>query len=249
MNANKMLDTIREVHTPEGVALQLLAAGPFPRALAWGIDAGIRFAMLTATAIVPSILGELGNGLWLIVAFVLMWFYPVVFEAMWNGQTLGKRVLGLRVVAANGAPVGWMAAFARNLLRVVDMLPIGYAAGVVTGLIDPWGRRLGDVVAGTLVVHVPRAPRSAKIAAAPPYPPAMPLRQNEQLAVIAFAERARTLTPARQQELADLAQPVTGQHGPAGVQALFGLANWLLGAVPASAPSALEVGPPQRQQA
>jgi len=70
-------------------------------------------------------------------------------------ETVGQlgRSMGLRVIAANGAPVGWLAAFTRNLLRVVDMLPLAYAAGLVSSLVDPWGRRLGDMVAGTLVVH------------------------------------------------------------------------------------------------
>jgi len=236
MNAGNRLDTIREVHTPEGVALQLLAAGPFPRALAWTIDAGVRFALLLACAIPLNLLDGLGNGLWLVVMFVLTWFYPVLFEALWSGQTLGKRVLGIRVVAANGAPVGWMAAFARNLLRVVDMLPVGYAAGIVTSLTDPWGRRLGDLVAGTLVVHVPRAPRRIDNITVPARAPALPLTSAEQVAVIAFAERAHTWPPGRQQELAELATPVTGQRGQAGVEALFGLASWLLGSAPAKPP-------------
>jgi len=229
VNTGTMLDTIREVHTPEGVALRLLVAGPFPRALAWLIDAGVRFAVIWMGAMAPLMLGGLGDGMFLIVLFVLTWFYPVLFEVLWNGQTLGKRALGIRVVAANGAPVGWMAAFARNLLRVVDMLPVGYAVGLVAGLIDPWGRRLGDMIAGTLVVHVPRAPGTIKIAAMPARPPTLPLQPEEQLAVIAFAERAGTLSTGRQQELAQLALPVTQQQGHAGVLALFGVANWLLG--------------------
>jgi len=229
VNTGKRLDTICEVHTPEGVSLRLLAAGPFPRALAWLIDAGVRFALIWAGAMVLSMLGTMGEGMFLIVLFVLTWFYSVIFEVSWNGQTLGKRVLGIRVVAANGAPAGWMAVFTRNLLRVVDMLPFGYAAGLVTGLIDPWGRRLGDLVAGTLVVHVARAQSPVSIAALPAHPPALPLEPEEQLAVIAFAERAATLTAERQQELADLAQPITEQRGQAGVQRLLGVANWLLG--------------------
>jgi len=242
VKADTKLDAIREVHTPEGVALRLLAAGPFPRALAWVIDAGVRFALIWAGAMALSMLGELGDGMFLIVLFVLTWFYPVIFEVMWNGQTPGKRALGIRVVATNGAPTGWMAAFARNLLRVVDMLPVGYATGLVTGLIDPWGRRLGDLVAGTLVVHVARAPGPLKTAAVPAHRPALPLLPEEQLAVIAFAERAGTLTAERQRELAELALPVTKQPGQAGVHALLGIANWLVGAVPVSPTPAAETG-------
>jgi len=225
-----LLDTVREVHTPEGVALRLLAAGPFPRALAWLIDLAIRSVLVLATALVFGLLGQFGNGLFLIVTFALAWAYPVVFETLWNGQTPGKRALGIRVVAENGAPVGWVQAFARNLLRVVDVLPFGYAAGLVSSLCDRWGRRLGDLVAGTQVVHVPRAPPIAAIAEVPARPPTLPLTADEQAAIIAFAERARALAPQRQQELAALARPVTAAAGDDdALRALFGVGNWLLG--------------------
>jgi len=224
------LDTVREVLTPEGVALRLLAAGPFPRALAWLIDACVRVSVLAIFGgIAFDLLGQVGTALMLIVVFALTWLYPVVFEVLWNGQTLGKRVLGIRVVAANGAPVGWMGAFVRNLLRAVDMLPIGYAAGLVAGLFDPWGRRLGDLVAGTLVVHVLPVPQAGATPEAVARPPLVALDADEQSALIAFAERARALTPERCRELAGLAHPLTGETGEGGVQALFGIANWLLG--------------------
>jgi len=225
------LDTVHEVLTPEGVALRLQVAGPFPRALAWLIDGCVRLSVLAVFGgIAFDVLGQVGMALVLVVVFVLMWLYPVVFEVLWNGQTLGKRALGIRVVAANGAPVGWMGAFVRNLLRAVDMLPAGYAAGLVAGLFDPWGRRLGDLVAGTLVVHVVQVPPAGVIEPAPARPPALVLEADEQRAVIAFAERAYALPPGRRQELAELARPLTGQGGgDAGVHALFGTANWLLG--------------------
>src|SRR3546814_4544908 len=77
-----------------------------------------------------------------VVAFLLLWAYPVVFEAMFNGQTPGKRAMELRVVSADGAPVGWLASIVRNLLRAVDALPVGYGFGLVASLADPHGRRL-----------------------------------------------------------------------------------------------------------
>lgn len=227
-----MLDTFREVYTPEGVALRLPAAGPAPRALAWLIDLAIRMGILMAASAVLGAFGESGVGLYLIAVFVLLWGYPVVCEAMFDGQTPGKRVMELRVVAADGAPIGWMASFVRNLLRTVDALPVGYAAGLITSLGDPWGRRLGDMVAGTVVVHAPRTMRHAAPApggVAHSHAPATPLRPEEQVAVIAFAERAAQLTQERQQELADIAAPITGSGGALGVLRLNGIANWLLG--------------------
>jgi uncharacterized RDD family membrane protein YckC len=224
-----MLDTFREVHTPEGVALRLPAAGPVPRALAWLIDLGIRIGVLSVSSALLGILGKAGIGLYMILVFVMLWLYPVVFEAVFDGQTPGKRAMELRVVSADGAPVGWLASFIRNLLRTVDALPVGYGFGLVASLSDPFGRRLGDMVAGTLVVHAPRL-------RTPPAPPVVgvqaplhPLRPEEQVAVIAFAERAAQLTPERQEELADIAEPATGARGETGVMRLLGISNWLLG--------------------
>jgi uncharacterized RDD family membrane protein YckC len=223
-----MLDTYREVITPEGVPLQLPAAGPVPRALAWLIDLTVRFGVLALMSPFLALLGGLGQGLYLGLMFLMFWAYPIVLE-VWLGQTLGKKAMGLRVVARDGAPLGWMAAIVRNLLRTVDMLPFGYALGLICCLYDPYGRRLGDLVAGTLVVHLP--PRTAAVPAridavlAPP----VPLQPGEQMAVIAFAERAPALSSARQQELGDIASPLSEARGQTGVLRLYAMANWLLG--------------------
>lgn len=227
--ASPILDTYREVVTPEGVALHLPAAGPVPRALAWAIDLSIRIAVMMVGGLVLALLGRAGSGAYAVLLFVVFWFYPILFEALDRGRTPGKRALGLRVVAANGAPVGWMAAFTRNLLRVVDMLPFGYAAGLATSLADPWGRRLGDMVAGTLVVHAarPHEPRAAPANTA--LAPSVPLLPHEQAALVGFGERAPQLTQARQIELADLAEPLVQTRGPLAVTRLYGIANWLLG--------------------
>ena len=223
-----MLDTYREVITPEGVALRLPAAGPVPRALAWAIDFAIRGVVVSIAGFVLALAGQVGTGVMSVLLFVVFWFYPVLFEALWDGRTPGKRALGLRVVAGNGAPIGWLASFARNLLRTVDMLPFGYAAGLVASLSDPYSRRLGDMVADTVVVHVPR--ESADTAAvASPMPSPVPLLAHEQAAVIAFAERAPGLTPERQVELAELAEPLLDARGPLAVARLYAIAAWLLG--------------------
>jgi len=181
---------------------------------------------------VMGIFGVAGNGPYLIVVFIVFWLYPVLFEVLDRGRTPGKRALGLRVIATNGAPVGWLASFSRNLLRVVDMLPVAYAVGLVTSLADPWGRRLGDMVAGTLVVHAePREPDVGDLQAAQAVPlaPAAPLLPHEQSAIVAFAERAPNLTQERRIELADLAEPLVRAQGPLAVTRLYGIANWLLG--------------------
>lgn len=224
-----MLDTYREVLTPEGVALHLPAAGPVPRALAWLIDLCVRIAVLLALSMLLGALGGLGQGLYLVGMFLVFWAYPIVLEAAWNGQTPGKRALGLRVVAGDGAPVGWLPAVVRNLMRSVDMLPFGYAAGLASCLCDRHGRRLGDLVADTVVVHV--APRRIDpvLPPAAPQAPAQALLADEQAAIVAFGERAPRLSAGRQAELAALLFPLTGSAGGEGVRRLYGMANWLLG--------------------
>jgi uncharacterized RDD family membrane protein YckC len=223
------LDTHHEIVTPEGVSLHLPVAGPVPRALAWLIDLALRLAVLLAASLLLGLLGAAGMGALMVLAFCVFWLYPVLFEALWDGRTPGKRALGLQVVSSDGAPIGWRASFARNLLRTVDMLPFGYATGLVACLCDRAARRLGDMVAGTLVVH--RLPQGdlARVPAVAPMPSPRPLQPAEQAAIVAFAERAPELTPARRDELADLAAPLVDARGAQAAQRLYAIAGWLLG--------------------
>lgn len=223
------LDTHHEIVTPEGVALHLPVAGPVPRALAWLIDFALRAAVLLVASMLLGILGDAGLGAFLVLLFVVFWLYPVVFEAMADGRTPGKRALGLQVVSADGAPIGWRASFTRNLLRTVDMLPFGYAAGLVACLCDPAARRLGDMVAGTLVVHRLARADMASVPAVAPLPSPVPLQPPEQAAVVAFAERAPQLTPARRDELADIAAPLVQARGEQAAWRLYAVAAWLMG--------------------
>jgi uncharacterized RDD family membrane protein YckC len=224
-----MLDTYREVVTPEGVALHLPVAGPVPRAVAWGIDLAIRLGILVLVGTLLALLGAAGQGLYLILTFLIFWAYPILFEVLWDGQTPGKKAMSLRVVNGDGAPVGWLPAITRNLLRTVDMLPFGYAAGLIACLADPHARRLGDMVAGTLVVHNERERDAAAAPVNAVLAPSAGLQPAEQAAVVAFGERAPLLTPARQEELANIVEPLTGSRGQSGVLRLYGMANWLLG--------------------
>jgi hypothetical protein len=139
------------------------------------------------------------------------------------------RALGLKVVAADGAPVGWRASFTRNLLRSVDMLPFGYAVGLVACLADPAARRLGDMVARTLVVHLPDDAEATATPAVAALPPRTPLQPAEQAAIVAFAERAPRLSDARRDELADLAAPLVQARGMQASMRLYAIAAWLLG--------------------
>jgi uncharacterized RDD family membrane protein YckC len=224
-----MLDTLRQVETPEGVALNLRCAGVMPRALAWLIDLLIRLAFAFAVLSVLGLLGGAGVGVALVLLFLVLWAYPIAFEVWRDGKTPGKSSLGLKVVNDNGTPVTWLPSVVRNLMRTVDMLPVLYGFGLASSLLDPASRRLGDHVAGTLVVYDERAPARPPAPDALPQRPSLPLQLDEQRAIIAFAERAPLTTPERQAELAEVLEPVTGARGRDAVAAVLGMANYLLG--------------------
>lgn len=224
-----MLDTLTQVETPEGIALRLRPAGMLPRAAAWALDFAIRLAVLWMLSILLLMLGETGMGLYLIALFAVFWIYPVLFEVLRDGQTIGKKAMGLRVVHANGTPITWIASIVRNLMRVVDMLPLVYGFGFIAGLIDPRGRRLGDMVAGTLVVHVEKPQLHIAAPNVPVVYSPVALSSDEKAAIIAFAERAQQLTAERQRELADILPMLTDANGNTGVQRLLGMANAFLG--------------------
>lgn len=224
-----MLDTYREIETPEGVELHLRAAGPVARALAYSIDLLLRGAVIFVLSIVLSVTGRFGMGMFMIVIFLMEWFYPVLFEVYRNGETPGKRLFGLRVVNDNGTPVGWGPSLVRNLLRAVDFMPSFYAFGLVSMLLNRDFKRLGDLAAGTIVVYQDRAMQKINIPDVPAMAPPLGLNLAEQRAVITFAERSQRLTDVRSEELADLLTPVTGVEGRAGIQRLYQMANWLVG--------------------
>jgi len=220
------------IETPEGVALELRVAGPAVRALAWAIDSSIRTAGSLGALFVLSFLGAAGWGVFLLLTFASEWLYPVLFEVYGRGRTPGKAALGLEVLRDDGMPLGWSESLLRNLLRAADFLPGTYLLGLAVTLCHPQFKRLGDLAAGTLVVH--RDPQRSRVPLLPdarPQPTALPLALDEQRAVIAFAQRVPELTDERARELAALAVPlVSGAADP--LQLLLGHAAWLVGRRP-----------------
>jgi len=89
---------------------------------------------------------------YVLVTFAIFWGYYIVFEMAWNGQTPGKRWIGLRVIKVNGYPISLVDSTIRNLVRVVDFLPAYYGLGVIAMFANAQARRLGDFAAGTVVV-------------------------------------------------------------------------------------------------
>jgi hypothetical protein len=95
-------------------------------------------------------------GIALLLTFAIAWSYFILLEWLGNGQTIGKRMFGLRVIADDGAPAGFIAILVRNLIRVVDFLPGFYGFGLLAIVVSSRSQRLGDLAAGTFVVRAPR---------------------------------------------------------------------------------------------
>lgn len=225
------LDTLRSITTPEGVELNLRLAGPVPRACAWAIDLVVRAAVLAVLFVALSPLGGFGQGVFLIAIFLLEWIYPALCEVQFGGATPGKKAMGLRVVNDDGTPVQMAAAMIRNLLRAADFLPVLYGAGLVSMLVNREFKRLGDLVAQTVVVYREEARPAIVIPAATPSPPALPLSVHEARAILDCAERVPELTPERAEELARIAEPLIGATGTDPRERLLSVANHLVGRV------------------
>ena len=159
------LDATLDMETPEQVLVSYTLAGIGTRGAAAMIDV-IIMSVLSGTlwyaaATVPKLLPALPSGenrSWvtavaMIGNFLIFWGYYVVCEALYDGQTPGKRALGLRVVRTGGGGVDVGASAARNLIRFVDFLPFGYFVGMISVIANQRNQRLGDLVAGTIVVR------------------------------------------------------------------------------------------------
>jgi uncharacterized RDD family membrane protein YckC len=150
---------VRGVVTPEAVVLEFETAGVASRSLAQAVDLFVRFGMLYALALVggafDAAFGSTPAIVVLIVGvFLIVFGYPAILESRWNGQTVGKRTLGLRVLTVEGAPVRFRHAAIRSLMQLVDFFvpPVGVTATCVA-LLNKRNQRLGDVFAGTIVLR------------------------------------------------------------------------------------------------
>ncbi|WP_201714873.1 RDD family protein [Rossellomorea arthrocnemi] len=157
-----------DIRTPEYVSLQFQPAGLGSRAAALLIDQIILgiMNMLIVVILVFATTGdnslfawyrfEINSTLWgiaIIALFVLNWGYFFALEYFWGGKTVGKRLLGIRVMQENGHSITLLSCFIRNLLRIIDMLPVSYFLGMIMIFLHSKHKRLGDIVAGTIVVH------------------------------------------------------------------------------------------------
>lgn len=227
-----ILDTVAASETPEGILLELRPAGLSSRYYAFVVDWIIRIAVLDALVMVAPLFGGIGIAFWIILAFLMEWLYPVVFELGAAAATPGKRIFGLKVVMDNGLPITAAASMTRNLLRVADFLPLAFGFGIVSMLMRSDSKRLGDIAAGTLVVHHRQVDARTAIEERTPVMPSFPLAPEDQAALITLAARAPRLTQARLDELAALAAAVSGNGGESGprvTERVLGVAQWVLG--------------------
>ena len=151
------------IETPEHVPLGFELAGIGSRFAAAVLDAAILFAVLIASMVGLASLGvvtasevieALGVTAGILIVFSLQWGYFFLCEAFFGGRTIGKKALGIRVIGAEGTPITREAAALRNLLRVVDVQPVGTSLiGLGLVALHPRAQRLGDIVAGTVVVR------------------------------------------------------------------------------------------------
>jgi uncharacterized RDD family membrane protein YckC len=201
------------IETPEQTLLEFPLAGIGSRFLAVALDSLLQWAAIWVIAIVfllvavPLSLFSKGAGVWVVavgffMVFTIQFAYFALFEALWNGQTPGKRWTHLRVIKDSGRPISAYDAVLRNLLRIVDALPTLYATGLITMLISRENKRIGDYAAGTVVIHekplqavssiwnVPAAPAQAG-----PLSSSAQITSEELQLVETFLDRRGSLEP------------------------------------------------------
>lgn len=227
------IDTRYRCETPEGIILEVELAGPIARTLAYSIDLCIRFAVLIGLSLALSIFGEAGIGVLLIAAFAAEWFYPVFFELFRHGQTPGKKAFNLRVVQDNLTPVSIGNSLTRNLLRAADFLPMVYAFGFASMLLNKDFKRLGDITAGTLVIH--DAPEHTSkgsvdnVSSVSARAPLFNISFEEQAAITDYADRLNQFSEERQHELASILAKVYEVKPQQTRQEVLATAAWLIG--------------------
>jgi uncharacterized RDD family membrane protein YckC len=155
--SDTLLDGSHTVLTPEYVEFRFTLAGIYSRFLAWLLDAAIVLTCTTAVLIglnlVMAFFPGFASAMSIVIYFLVDWGYAIALETAWSGQTVGKRVMHLRVIQESGVRIGFYHAALRNLARPVDRLPILYLVGGLTALVSRSHQRLGDMLAGTIVVR------------------------------------------------------------------------------------------------
>lgn len=235
------IDCVVRVVTPENIEFEYMLAGPFQRLPAFIIDFVLRTVLFFAAIIFGALIGIPALGtpvasifLGLLAFFLLSWLYGTLMEAHFNGRTVGKILIGLRVISSDGRPINGSQAALRNLLRLSDLMPPlsltlihpdappaniipTFFVGLLTMTLTTRMQRLGDLAAGTMVVwdgrrgkNVNLQPEDARAySLAELIPPTFQISRTLARAIALYMERRRFLSPARRHEIANnLAQPL-----------------------------------------
>jgi len=151
------------IRTPEGIEFSLPLAGPFSRMLALAVDlaviaaAGRLLEQLAAPLVVLGV--DFAGAITIVAYYAMSLIYAALAEWLWRGQTIGKRLFGLRVVDASGLRLEPAQVIVRNLMRFVDLLPAAYLVGGIACVLSRRRQRLGDMAAGTVVIRTARPGR------------------------------------------------------------------------------------------
>jgi len=200
------------IDTPEQITIEFPLAGIGSRFLAIVFDMLVQFLGYIALALIAALLfgGKLARiwrtgwnwsaAIFILVVFCFYWGYYAFFETVWQGQTPGKRHAGIRVIKDTGRSITAFEAIARNLVRVVDQVPGVYAVGCITMFLNQRSKRLGDFVAGTVVVHEKKAEAAEPFfnlqpGAKLPVYPVTKLSNTELVLIETFLARRLDLTP------------------------------------------------------
>ena len=217
------------ISTPEGIDVEVTLAGVGSRFMAGLVDTLIKAVIILALFIAIGALGSgsgsaaepsgsdlaVGAAIVTVLAFLVFFFYDVLFETLGGGRTPGKRLTGLRVVRSGGQPVDLRTSAVRNLIREFEGLLTSYVPAIISVLVTRRNQRLGDLAAGTLVVREAPAPASAppappiSLTHPPPPPPDPPawdvsaVSADDLATVRRFLERRASLESAARQRLAE----------------------------------------------
>jgi uncharacterized RDD family membrane protein YckC len=216
------MDRNVDVRTPESVELTYHLAGLGSRFLAVIVDQALQLAILAAIVAGLVLIGShappaqrheaasdkaieaTAIAIVVFTVFAIFFGYFIAFEAFWNGQTPGKKLLGIRVVRDGGFPIDLAAAVVRNLVRIGELLLDYYAIAAVSSILSPENKRLGDYAAGTLVVRDASIalPEERAAAGEPVYGATRYLSGEERALIARFLDRRDALSPDRRRALA-----------------------------------------------
>ncbi len=224
-NSTALIDTVLEIDTPEHLAFKARIAGPGRRMFAYLLDMIARVLIVVLFSVLSVFVAGVGldgmsMGFMLLMLFILDWFYFFILEQVTGGRSLGKIALKLRVVKTNGLPITWRESFLRNLVRAADItITPGYLllVGPIVMSIDQKFRRMGDLVAGTIVVVEENTEVNQETELKPDaqlleeLPRLLPLEREDLEALELFVNRPHISGP-RRDELANIVAPIYAER-------------------------------------